>query len=237
MTQTVRSRVISWEREETPMKVHIQDRELNLRPLLSTLSLIAVAVLVLAFAPSASAGDPALRIQLTLEGPVPSNAAVAFGSGTSSAYICEPASATSTWPPGSVIVPPCLKGHSYGDTSQVPPGTRVSYHFDLSFCQDATCNSTTATRTIWKGQVTMGRTDTTVNVTYTFGGLPNTSTSEAPSVPPRGTFRNVTLLIAALLGLGIGARRFARRGPAFGDVRGDFEPDAYGGPTSAAGFG
>lgn len=172
-------------------------------------SLVAAAVLTLAFAPAAYARDPALHIQVTLKGSVPSNAAWAVGGGSSSAWICLPASATSTWPAGSVIVPPCLSGRSYGETFQVPPGTRIDYHFDLALCLDAACQSTTRIRVIWAGVITMGRLDRTVTVTHTFRGLPDTTTAEAPPEPPLPAFGIAPMLVAALLGLGIGARRFA----------------------------
>jgi hypothetical protein len=177
---------------------------------------VAGAVLVLALAPPVYADDPALRFQLTLAGTVPVSTAIALAGGSSSAYICAPASVTSTWPAGSVIVPPCTTGRPFGETWHVPPGTRVNYHFDLTYCVDTACSSTTPIRTIWTGELTMGGTDRTVNVALTFGAMPNTSTAERMPSPRDHSLPVWILVLGSLLGSAIGVRRFGRRAPTIG---------------------
>ena len=96
-------------------------------------------------------------------------------------------------------------------TFQVPPGTRIDYRFDLVRCLDPDCQATRRINVIWAGVITMGRLDRTITVTHTFRRPPNSSTNEARSDPAPPAFGIASLPFAALIGLGGGARRYARR--------------------------
>jgi hypothetical protein len=193
------------------MATRVQNRVGSVRFRLALLSLIAAAVLTLSAAASADASDPTLSIHLTLAGPVPAHTAITFGGGTSAAWVCLPASATATWPAGSVVVPPCTDGRPYGDRLVAPPGTRQSFFFSIAFCLDPACQSTTKPIWTWKGTAIMGQADRSVALTYTFGGPPNTSTLGAPA-DPSGRTNETPLVLAAVFGLGISLQRFRRRG-------------------------
>lgn len=174
---------------------------------ISVLSVLAAWAIASFLAPATAAHEPTVRLQLTLRGPVPANAAGSLALGSSAAYVCLPASATRTWPVGSVVVPPCESGRSYGSTDRVPPGTRIEYAFFIGYCGDPACSSEYGQREIWRRVLITGTSDRTVNVTFTFAGLPDTSEASPPAAPMYRDVLVPSLIIAAsILSLGIGAR-------------------------------